>query len=68
MHTVFRLENPKGRPRHIWEDNIIIDLWGIGCEGVDCCSSGSGFETVAGPFEHDNEFRVQQKARYFLTV
>jgi hypothetical protein len=27
--------NPEGRPRCIWEDNIRIDLWEIGWEGVD---------------------------------
>jgi hypothetical protein len=24
-----------GRPTHVWEDNINIDLWEMGCEGVD---------------------------------
>jgi len=24
-----------GRPRHRWEDNIKMDLQGVGCEGMD---------------------------------
>ena len=24
-----------GRPRHRWEDNIKMDLWEVGCGGVD---------------------------------
>jgi hypothetical protein len=28
-------KRPFGRPRHIWEDNIRIDLKKIGWEGVD---------------------------------
>jgi len=28
-------EKPFGRPTHIWEDNIRIDLTDKGCEGVD---------------------------------
>jgi hypothetical protein len=35
MYTVFWLENLKGRPRHIWEDNITMDLREIRWEGVD---------------------------------
>jgi hypothetical protein len=27
---------PRGRPRHRWEDNIEMDLKGIGSEAVDC--------------------------------
>jgi len=40
MHTQLYLENLKGRPlvtpRHIWEDNIKIDLKGIRYKHVDC--------------------------------
>jgi hypothetical protein len=28
-------ERPMGRPRRRWEDNIKMDLKGIGCEGMD---------------------------------
>jgi hypothetical protein len=28
-------KTPLGRPRHRWEDNIRIDLWEIGWEGMD---------------------------------
>jgi hypothetical protein len=28
-------KRPRGRPRRIWEDNIKIDLTGIGWEGVE---------------------------------
>jgi len=28
-------ERPQGRPRRRWEDNIKMDLKGIGCEGMD---------------------------------
>ena len=26
---------PLGRPRRRWEDNIKMDLWEVGCEGMD---------------------------------
>ena len=29
-------KRPLGRPRHIWEDNIKINLQEVGCGGVDC--------------------------------
>ena len=34
---VGRLEGKRqlGRPRHIWEDNIKMDLQKVGCGGVD---------------------------------
>jgi hypothetical protein len=35
IHTVFWLENLKGRYRHRWEDNIIMDLMEIGWQGMD---------------------------------
>jgi len=25
-----------GKPRRRWEDNIKMDLWEVGCEGMDC--------------------------------
>jgi hypothetical protein len=28
-------KSPLGRPRHRWEDNIKMDLQGVGCEGMD---------------------------------
>jgi len=28
-------ERPLGRPRRRWEDNIKMDLQGVGCGGVD---------------------------------
>jgi hypothetical protein len=28
-------QRPLGRPRHIWEDNIKMDLQEMGCGGVD---------------------------------
>jgi hypothetical protein len=28
-------KRPRGRPRLRWEDNTIMDLKEIGCEGVD---------------------------------
>jgi hypothetical protein len=38
MHTKCSSENlktPHGKPRHRWEDNIIMDLREIGWEGVN---------------------------------
>jgi hypothetical protein len=29
------VKRPLGRPRHRWEDNIKMDLQGVGCGGVD---------------------------------
>ena len=28
-------KGPLGRPRHRWEGNIRLDLWEMGCEGMD---------------------------------
>jgi len=28
-------KRPLGRPRHSWEDNIIMDLQELRCEGMD---------------------------------
>jgi hypothetical protein len=28
-------KRPLGRPRHRWEDNIIMDLQEVGCGGMD---------------------------------
>ena len=28
-------KRPLGRPRHIWKDNIMIDLQEVGCGGLD---------------------------------
>jgi hypothetical protein len=28
-------KRPLGRPRHRWEDNIKVDLWEVGCGGMD---------------------------------
>jgi len=27
---------PPGRPRRRWEDNMKMDLQGVGCGGIDC--------------------------------
>jgi hypothetical protein len=35
MHTIFLLENLKGRPRHRWEGNIKVDLRESGWEDVN---------------------------------
>jgi len=29
------VKRPLGRPRHRWEDNIKMDLQGVGCGGMD---------------------------------
>ena len=28
-------KRPMGRPRHIWEDNMKMDLQDVGCGGMD---------------------------------
>jgi hypothetical protein len=28
-------KGPLGRPRHRWEDNIKVNLWEVGCRGMD---------------------------------
>jgi hypothetical protein len=42
MRNAFRIlvgksegKRPHGKSRRTWGDNIRIDLWEIGCEGVD---------------------------------
>jgi 3-oxoacyl-ACP reductase-like protein len=37
---------PLGRPRRRWEDNIRMDLQGVGCVGMDWI--GLRIETVGG--------------------
>jgi hypothetical protein len=34
VHRVL-VERPIGRPRRRWEDNIMMDLQQMGCEGMD---------------------------------
>jgi hypothetical protein len=29
-------KRPLGRPRHRWEDYIMVDLQEVGCRGMDC--------------------------------
>jgi hypothetical protein len=31
---------PLGRPRHRWEDNVKMDVQGMGCAGMDWLSVG----------------------------
>jgi hypothetical protein len=28
-------KRPLGRPRHVWEDNIKMDVQEVGCKGMD---------------------------------
>jgi hypothetical protein len=44
---------PLGRPRRKWEDNIIMDLEKIVCEGVDWMHLA--WQPVEGCCEHGNE-------------
>jgi hypothetical protein len=43
-------KRPLGRPRHRWEDNIKMDIWKTGSEGVDCIHVTEDRE---GCCEHD---------------
>ena len=29
------VKEPLGRHKHTWKDNIKMDLWEVGCEGMD---------------------------------
>ena len=35
-------KRPLGRPRHIWKDNIKMDLQELGCWGMDRIRIGTG--------------------------
>jgi hypothetical protein len=35
-------KRPLGRPRHRWEDNIKMDLWEMGCGGMDWIELAEG--------------------------
>jgi hypothetical protein len=59
-------KRPLERPRHRWEDNIKIVLYGVGWDhGLD--SSGSGQGQVAGSCEGSNDIWFPQNAGSFLT-
>jgi len=35
-------KSPLRRPRHKWEDNIKMDVQGVGCGGMDCIELAQG--------------------------
>jgi hypothetical protein len=58
-------KRPLGRPRHSWEDNIRMELWEIGWEGV----GGIWLKihrTVARSCEYNNEPSVSRKHKEIL--
>ena len=58
-------KRPFGRPRHRWEDNIIMNLPEVGWErGLDWSGSGEG--QVVGSCEYGNEHSGSIKCGEFL--
>jgi hypothetical protein len=54
-----------GIPRCRWEDNIRMDLWEIGWDGVGWIHLAPNKLPVAGPCEHSNELSYSIKCKEF---
>jgi hypothetical protein len=52
-------KRPIGRPRHRWDDNILMDLMEISFWDLELDSYGLGKNLVAGSCEHGNEPKMQ---------
>jgi hypothetical protein len=57
-------KRPIGKPRHRWEDNIMMDLQEVGREGVE--SSGSEQRPMSVSCPHGNESSGSIKDGEFL--
>jgi hypothetical protein len=66
MHTKLWLESLKRRDLHRREDNIKINLWEIGLQGVDWIHLAQDKGPVGGSFEHGNEHLGSIKGGEFL--
>ena len=58
-------EKTLGRPRHRWEDNIMMDLQEVGCEGMDWIELAQDRDMV-GSCECGNEPSGSIKCGEFL--
>jgi hypothetical protein len=59
-------KRPLGRPMHRWENNIRMQLWEIGWEGVDLIHLAQDRDQWLGPSEHSNEHLGSIRGREFL--
>jgi len=72
IHTKFWLEKPAGkrlfrRPRCRWEDNIRMDIWEKGWEGVDWIHLAQDRDQWQTLVKTVMDLLVPQKERNFLT-
>ena len=49
------MKRPMGRPRHIWEDNINLDLQEVECKGMDSFELGQDRDRWPALVKCDNE-------------
>jgi len=61
-------KRPCGRPRHKWEDNIIMDLMEVGGDDVDWVHLAQDRGSVVGSCEHGNTPSGSVKGREFVTL
>jgi hypothetical protein len=60
-------KRPLGRPRHRWEDNIMVELQQVECGGIDWIGLVQDRERWWGLANAVMNLRVQQNAGNFLT-
>ena len=60
-------KRPLGRPRHIWEDNIKMDLQEVGCGDMDWIDLAQGRDRWHALVNAVMNLRVPYNAGNFLT-
>ena len=60
-------KRPFGRPRHRWEDNIKMDLKGMGCGGLDWINLAQDMDGYRALVKAIMNFRVPFNVGNFLT-
>jgi hypothetical protein len=61
-------KNPLERPRRRWEDNIKMDLQGVGCGGMECIELAQDMDRWRALMNAVMNLRVPQNAGNFLTI
>jgi hypothetical protein len=60
-------KSPLGRSRRRWEDNIKIDLWEVGCDGMDWIELAQAMGSWWTVVDAVMNLRVPHNAGNFLT-
>jgi hypothetical protein len=58
---------PLGRPRHRWEENIMMNLQEVGCGGMDCIDQVQDRDRWRALVNAVMNLRVPQNVGNFLT-